>query len=204
MLFGDGCLEQGVTRELALAAARAGVDDVEIAFELGGSGKAASQHELYRAVREATGAPPDAFLAQTKVPWPSPDNPPQNWQATDLDALWESPIVGSSGTTVGDAVTEALQPGQELPRRLESLGDGITDSLRLPPIPGLRPWLGRNASEAYRRGFVERLAADPKAAVCASVAEVGSRADGGRDARRAGGLAPAFSNRWRGRLAPYK
>lgn len=185
MLFGDGCLEQGVTRELALAAARAGVDDVEIAFELGGSGKAATQQELYRAVREATGAPPDAFLAQTKMPRPSPDNPPQNWQATDLDALWASPIVGSNGTTVGDAVSEALQPGEELPRRLEGLGDGIADSLSLPPIPGLRPWLGRKASQAYRRGFVERLAADPKAAVSASVADGGSRAESGHDARGA-------------------
>lgn len=38
-LFGDGCLDQGVTRELALAAVLAGVDDVEVAFGLGASGK---------------------------------------------------------------------------------------------------------------------------------------------------------------------
>lgn len=36
MVFGDGCLEHGATRELALGAARAGLDDVEVAFGLGG------------------------------------------------------------------------------------------------------------------------------------------------------------------------
>ena len=172
MLFGDGCLEQGVTLELALAAVRAGVADVEVAFGLGARGTAADGQKLYRAVREATGTPGDAFLAETKVPRLSPDNPPQNWRARDLSELWSSPIVGSTGTTVGAAVAEALEAGQELPRRLECLGHGIADSVGLPAIPGLRRWMGRKACQAYRHGFIENLAADPKGSVSACVGDL--------------------------------
>ena len=75
--------------------------------------------------------------------------------------------MGSTGTTVGRAVAEALEPGNELPRRLESLGDGIADSLRLPPVRGLRRWLSRQAGAAYQRGFVVGLVADPRQAVWA-------------------------------------
>ncbi len=163
-LFGDGCLDQGLTRELALAAVRAGVNDVEVAFSLGACGKNTSGEGLYQVVRQATGAPADRFLAETKIPRASPDNPPQNWQAPDVEALWDSPIVGSTGTTVGQAVTEALQPGQELPRRLERLGQHLTDVVGLPPIPGLRQWVGRKACQAYP-DFVKKLAADPKGIV---------------------------------------
>ncbi len=172
MVFGDGCLEEGVTRELAVAAVRAGVADVEVAFELGVRGDAASGAALYRAVRDATGAPGDAFLAEMKVPRPSEENPPQNWRAAGLDELWSSPIVGSTGTTVGAAIADALQPGEELPRRLECLGHGIAGSLDLPPIPGLRRWMGRKACQAYQRGFIENLAANPKGAVSACVSDV--------------------------------
>ena len=186
MVFGDGCLEQGLTRELAIRAVRAGVDDVEVAFDLGAGrlpspqrerGVAAGGPPLYRAVRAATGAPDDAFLAETKVPRPSPDNPAQNWQAADIDELWSTPIVGVRSTTVGAAVNEALEAGQELPRRLESLGRGMADSLGLPPVPGLRRWMGRKASEAYHRGFLDNLAADPRAAVSASVGELHPQRD---------------------------
>ncbi|MDP9421097.1 MAG: hypothetical protein M3P53_13310 [Actinomycetota bacterium] len=168
-LFGDGCLDQGVTRELALAAVLAGVDDVEVALGLGASGKSLSGEGLYRAVREATGAPTDRFVAETTIPTVSPENPPQNWQAPDVEALWESPIVGSTGTTVGKAVAEALELGEELPRRLDCLGHAITDFVGLPAIPGLRQWVGRKACQAYRRGFMESLAADPKGAVLACI-----------------------------------
>ncbi|HYX45194.1 MAG TPA: hypothetical protein VE760_09145 [Acidimicrobiales bacterium] len=181
MVFGDGCLDQGLTRELAIRAVRAGVDDVEVAFELGagrlrsedaGRGMASSGPALYAAVRAATGAPDDMFLAETMVPRPSPENPVQNWRATDVDELWSSPIVGSRGTTVGTAVNEALEAGEELPRRLESLARGVADSLDLPPLPGLRRWMGRKACQAYHHGFLENLAADPKGAVSASVGEL--------------------------------
>ncbi|MFN2534449.1 MAG: hypothetical protein ABR528_04285, partial [Pseudonocardiaceae bacterium] len=38
VLFGDGLLEQGVGRKLVVAAARAGIDDIEVAYRLGASG----------------------------------------------------------------------------------------------------------------------------------------------------------------------
>ena len=76
--FGDGYVHRGATRQLALAAVRAGIDDVEAAFKLGASGTRLTGEPLYRAVRAATGAPQDAFLAETKVPRPSAANPPQN------------------------------------------------------------------------------------------------------------------------------
>ncbi len=173
VLFGDGCLDQGVTRERAVAAVRAGVDDVEAAFEMGASGRAAvSGSALYAAVRDATGAPGAFFLAETLIPRASPENPPQNWQANDLEDLWSSPIVGSGGTTVGAAIAEALEAGEELPRRLECLGHGMAESLELPAIPGLRRWMGRKACQAYHRGFVEGLTANPKEAVAACVGEL--------------------------------
>ena len=177
MVFGDGCLQQGVTRELAVAAVRAGVADVEVAFSLGTRGTAVNRTQLYRAVREATGAPADAFLAETMIPRQSSDSPPQNWRASDLDELWSLPIVGSSRTTVGAAVAEALEAGQELPRRLECLGHGIADTLDLPAIPGLRRWMGGKACQAYRRGFVEGLATNPKEAVSACVGVLHDAAD---------------------------
>jgi hypothetical protein len=173
-LFGDGCLDQGLTRELALAAVRAGVDDVEIAFTLGASGKSSTGEALYRAVQEATGAPPGRFLAETRLPRLSPDNPPQNWRAPDIEALWDSPIVGSTGTTVGEAVAETLELGQELPQRLDCLGHDVADFVWLPPIPALRKWLSRTACRAYQQGFVERLSADPKGTVLACISDVAS------------------------------
>ncbi len=177
MVFGDGRLEQGVTRELAVAAVRAGVVDVEVAFELGARGDATSGAALFRAVRESTGAPEDVFLAETKVPRPSGVNPPQNWRAADLDELWSSPIVGSTATTVGAAIAQALEADEELPRRLECLGHGIAGSLDLPAIPGLRRWVGRKACQAYHRGFIENLTTNPKDAVSACVGDLHPQPD---------------------------
>jgi hypothetical protein len=128
ILFGDGHLEEGVGKQLAITAARAGVDDIEIAYRLGASGSRLHGQALYRAVRSATGAANAAFKPETLIPTPSGDNPPQNWRATDAEALWSSPIVGTSGTTVGMAVEETLRLGTEVSRRLDRLRPGIFDS----------------------------------------------------------------------------
>jgi hypothetical protein len=174
VVFGDGCLDQGRTKELALSACRAGIDDLAVAFDIGAAGRDLSGEPLYAAVREATGADGEAFVAEARLPRPSADNAPQNWEAADVEALWESPMVGSTGPTVGQAVSDALQAGEELPTRLECLGHGISDALNVPPVPGLREWLSRKACQAYHHGFLDKLTSDPKACVLDVVGAGGS------------------------------
>ncbi|MDQ4011557.1 MAG: hypothetical protein M3228_12890 [Actinomycetota bacterium] len=174
-LFGDGCLEQGVGKKLAVAAVRAGIDDVEVAYRLGASDSRLSGEALYRAVRSATGAPHDAFRPETLIPTPSADNAPQNWRATDAEALWTSPIVGTTGTTVGMAVEETLRVGGEVFRRLDRLGSGVFEVPGLLGVSPLRRWVARKGSQAYHHGFIQGLAQDPRAAVLAIVEEPDSR-----------------------------
>jgi len=168
-LFGDGLLEQGVGKRFAVAAVRAGINDVEVAYRLGVSGSRLSGEALYRAVRSATGAPNDAFRPETLIPTPSADNPPQNWRAKDAEALWSSPIVGTTGTTVGTAVEETLRVGGEVFRRLDRLGSGAFEVPGLLGVSPLQRWVARKGSHAYHHGFIQGLAHDPRAAVLAIV-----------------------------------
>ena len=165
ILFGDGHLDDGVGKQLAITAARAGIDDIEIAYRLGASGSHLHGQALYRAVRSATGAAHDAFKAETLIPTPSADNPPQNWQAPDAEALWSSPIVGTTGTTVGTAVEQTLRLGTEVARRLDHLGPGVFELPGILGIPPLRRWAARQARQAYHHGFIQDLAHHPKATV---------------------------------------
>ncbi len=167
VVFGDGHVDEGTTKELALAAVQAGVDDVEVAFALGRTGRAAPGPSLYQAVRRATGAEGHAFRAETLVPRLSETNPPQNWMATDVETLWESPMVGSAGPTVGDAVVDMLRPDGEFIRQLEGLGEGLAGSHGVLAAPVLGPWLLGHCCHAYHRGFVEPLARDPRSVVLA-------------------------------------
>ncbi len=166
-LFGDGLLEEGIGKELAVAAARAGIDDVEIAYRLGGSGSRLRGAALYRAVRSATGAPHDAFGPETRIPTPSADNPPQNWWAADVEALWSASIIGSTGTTVGMAVEATLRVGTEVSRRLDCPDPGAFEVPGLLGVRPLRQWAARKAHQAYHLGFIQGLAQDPRAAVLA-------------------------------------
>ncbi len=167
VLFGDGLVEAGIGKELAVAAARAGIGDVEVAYRLGGSGSRLRGAALYRAVRSATGAPHDAFGPETRIPTPSADNPPQNWWATDAEALWSAPIVGSTGTTVGMAVEATLQVGTEVSRRLDCVDPAVFDGPGLLGVRPLRQWAARKTYQAYHLGFIQGLAQDPRAAVLA-------------------------------------
>ena len=143
-------------------------DDVEVAYQLGVSGSPLHGQALYQRIRSATGAPRDAYRAETLIPILSPDNPPQNWQAADAETLWNSPIVGSTGTTVGMAVEETLRLGAEVSRRLDGLGPGIFEMPALMGMP-LRRWAARKASQAYYHGFIQGLAQNPKATMLAIV-----------------------------------
>jgi hypothetical protein len=162
MVFGDGHIEEGATRALALAAARAGIADIEIAFGLGASGRAVHGRALYAEVRQATGANGDSFAAERCVPRVSDVNPVQNWLAPDVESLWESPMVGVGGPTVGSAIVEMLEPNGQFIRQLEGLGEGLAGTHGMLGVPVLGRWLIGHCCHAYHRGFVEPIARDPR------------------------------------------
>jgi hypothetical protein len=169
VVFGDGHVHQGATRQLALAAVRAGIDDVEAAFELGAAGSRLTGEPLYRAVRAATGAPADRFLVETKIPRPSAANPRQNWRAADIETLWDTPIVGSSETTVGEALADMMQPDGYFIRQLDCLGQGLVEAYGLLAVPVLGNWLAHKGCQAYHRGFVDALARQPRQVILSVV-----------------------------------
>jgi hypothetical protein len=162
VVFGDGHVQEGATRHLALAAVRAGIDDVEVAFELGAAGTRLTGEPLYQAVRAVTGALGDEFAAETKVPRPSAANPPQNWRAADIETLWDTPIVGTTGTTVGEALADMMRPDGYFIRQLDCLGQGLVEAYGLLAVPVLGDWLAHKGCRAYHRGFVDSLASQPK------------------------------------------
>jgi hypothetical protein len=161
-VFGDGHVDEGTTKELALAAVRAGVDDIELAFRLGAAGANLHGGALYQEVRRGTGASGDAFRAEEWIPRVSEANAAQNWRAADVESLWDSPMVGSAGATVGDAVADMLDPDGQFIRQLEGLGEGLAGSHGLLALPLLGGWLVGHCCRAYHRGFVEPLARDPQ------------------------------------------
>jgi hypothetical protein len=168
-VFGDGHVHEGTTRRLAVAAARAGIDDVEVAFALGEAGNRLTGEPLYRAVRAATGAGDHRFRPERKIPRPSSLNPPQNWRAPDLESLWDSPIVGNSATAVGEALTEMMDPDGLFIRQLDRLGQSLVDARGLLGVPLVGGWLARTGAQAYHHGFVERLATQPRQAIMSVV-----------------------------------
>jgi len=169
VVFGDGHLDQGVTKELALGAVRAGIDDVEVAFGLGSTGGPVGGSALYRRVREATGAGGDAFVAEERAARPSSDNPTQNWQASGVEALWESPVVGDTGTTVGEALVAMLEPAEQFIRQVAALGEGLAGDQGVFAVPLLGSWLAEKCCQAYHGGFVEPLAHHPQGVLLALV-----------------------------------
>ena len=161
VIFGDGQIEEGVTTDLVLAAVRAGNDDVEVAFALGAAGRTVRGDALYDAVRQATRAPGDAFVAETMIPRLDAASPAQNWHATDVETLWASPIVGSGGRTMGEALGAMLEPEGQFIRQLDSLGQGLAGTGGLLGLPLVGAWLSQRCCHAFHDGFVAPLAQDP-------------------------------------------
>lgn len=187
VVFGDGRLDDGATKELALAGVRAGIDDIEVAFGLGSSGSRLSRQALYQSVREAVGAQDDRFLAETMMPQLPPATPGQNWMAGDVETLWASPMVGATGTTVGEALVAMLEPGGQFIRQVEGLGQGLAGDHGVFAMPVIGTWLSDKCCHAYHRGFVEPLAHDPKPVVLALL-EDGHRTPMIQDGTAAGAL----------------
>lgn len=160
-VFGDGSIGEGVTTERAVAAVRAGNDDIEVAYRLGASGSRLHADARYEEVRRATGAGGSAFAAEALVPRVTAGQPVQNWQAPDAETLWETPIIGDRGTTVGDALVEMLDPDGQFIRQLDSLGEGLAGDHGPFGLPVVGPWLSRRCCQAFHQGFVEPLARHP-------------------------------------------
>ncbi len=120
-------------------------------------------------MRTATGAPADSFLAETRIPRASPANPQQNWRAPDIETLWDSPLAGRTGTTVGQALAEMLDRDGQFVRQLDRLGQGLAHGHVLLSAPVVGERLRRTGAAAYHTGFVEPLAAHPKDAIFAVV-----------------------------------
>jgi hypothetical protein len=76
--------------------------------------------------------------------------------------LWNTPIVGTTGTTVGDALADMMQPDGYFIRQLDCLGQGLVQAYGLLAVPILGGWLANKGCRAYHRGFVDALAAHPK------------------------------------------
>jgi hypothetical protein len=165
VLFGDGHVEEGAGRELAVRAVRAGLADVEVAHRLGRNGRELLGDQLYAEVVDITRGGGTTFTAEVLLPRLSSDNPPLNWRAADADELWDAPVAGSRGPTVGEAAGRALDTGGEVYRRLAGLGVGVADSIDVPAARFLRRYLGPRAARAYREGFVDQLSHDPRGAV---------------------------------------
>jgi len=157
MLFGDSHLDDpnptNVTRRKAVQAMRAGIKDVEQAFRIGKSGtKFKNSGGLYVAVRKATHAPADNYVAESKLPKPTSDVAAQNWQAPNFESLWGKPMVGTTGPTVGSRFTAMLQAGQEIRMSLDDLAQ------QFPEVDDgdVHP------RQAYLKGFVKPLVDKPK------------------------------------------
>lgn len=165
VVFGDGRVDAGSTRELALAAVGAGIDDVEVAFALGRTGRVEPGQPLYEEVREATGASSGDFRAEARIPRPAESNAAQNWRADDVESLWASPMLGSRGATVGQALAAMLDPDGGFVRQLEALGHGLAGTRGVLRLPVVGRWLGDKCCQAYSAGFVAPLTRDPRAVI---------------------------------------
>jgi hypothetical protein len=101
IVFGDGRVDAGSTRELELAAVGAGIDDIEVACALGRTGRVEPGEPLYEEVREATGASSGDFRAEARIPRPAESNPAQNWRADDVEPCGRRPWSGAGGRPWG-------------------------------------------------------------------------------------------------------
>lgn len=157
-VYGDNSLDDpdthNVTRRNAVEAMKAGIKDVQEAFDVGASGTLTNEEGLYNAVRKATGAPAGVYVAETKLPRPDPSLPGQNWKAPNFETLWLQPFAGTSGPTVGQLITDSLAPGGKTRARLDDLAK------KFPPTSyGMHPQRG------YLEGFVAPLVKDPRAGI---------------------------------------
>lgn len=158
-MYGDDSLDDpdpnNRTRAAAQGAIVDGNADVQAAYRIGQSagGTAVSDAELFAQVRAATRTG-DRYLAETRMPVPVASSVPQNWMAVSLEALWDRPVTGTSGITVGARVIAAFAPGQAIRDTLDELATRF-------PETDSRATGDLHPRRAYLDGFVAPLVANP-------------------------------------------
>lgn len=162
-VFGDSHLDDpnpsNVTRQIAVEAMRAGIQDVREAFKIGQAGPTLDSQALYNGVKSATGAPPDSYVAETKLPQPGPGVPAQNWKAPNFETLWNQKVTGPSSPSISTEIIAALKPGKSVRSQL----DKLTKEFKVvQDVKKAGIYLGQiHPQRAYVKGFVEPLAANP-------------------------------------------
>jgi hypothetical protein len=160
-VYGDDNLDnpdpRNQTRSLAQRAIVDGNADVQAAYHLGSSagGQSLPDEQLFTQVRGATNTGA-RYLAETRMPAPAQTEAPQNWQAASLEELWNKPVTGAGGPTVGAKIAEALQPGHEIRATLDELADRFPETQEQ-ATGNLQP------RRAYRDGFLNPLLSNPQA-----------------------------------------
>ncbi len=153
-VMGDAHLD-AETENLAVAAIRAGNKDIEEAFNLGAQTKAPmADADLWAKVRPLNGGTKDKYAAELQMPNPDKKEPPQNWKAPNIETLWDKPMLGSKGVTVGATISAAVGTG--------AMATQLTDLAAKFPVDGP---LGVKPRSGYLTGFVGKLQQDPKAGV---------------------------------------
>jgi hypothetical protein len=154
-IYGDDHLDnpdpQNVTRRIAVESMSAGIKDIEEAFTLGKAGGDLKDAALFDAVRAATNAPAGAYVAETKLPHPAPSVPQQNWKAADIQTIWNTHAVGTSGPTIGELITKSLRdPSATMHKKVAGLATQFDEIKK-----GVHP------RRAYLAGFVKPIIDNP-------------------------------------------
>jgi hypothetical protein len=152
-VMGDAHLDAH-TEKLAVAAIQAGNKDILKAYTLGQQRPSPPPDaKLFSEVRMQTGGSGSKYAPELMAPTPAKSEPPQNWKAADIMALWDQPLLGKAGPTVGQTISARVQGGS-ISVQLRALADKFPISQT-----GLHP------RAAYLKGFVDKLVANPKAGI---------------------------------------
>lgn len=153
-VFGDKHLDAG-TEKLAVSAIKAGNMDITKAYDLGKqSTTPVPDADLFGQVRLTNGGTADKYAPELQIPEPTKGEPPQNWKAPDILALWDQKLLGTGGDTVGQEISRRVSSGA-IAVQLNSLASNF-------PVDGEK---ATHPRASYLRGFVARLQANPKAGV---------------------------------------
>ncbi len=160
VVFGDGHLDEGVTKDLALAGVRA-----RHRWPRPGPVPAGARSDRCRRRRlHGRDEGPAAVRRQRQPELASP-------RCRDLVGVTDG---GATGTTVGQALVAMFEPGELFIRQLERLGQGLAGAYGLLSLPVVGGWLSEKCCQAYSEGFVAPLAHEPQRVLLAVLHSTGA------------------------------